>query len=191
MELKFKVNFISDEIPDEKELKELREWCNQFEKNNLLRTSSSNTLGNMSFRIEDGFIITATSLKSKENLPNDSFVRVFNYDVYKNSLYVEGNKEPSSDSIMHYLIYNTRGEINAIFHGNNDAILKNAEKLKLPITKTETEQDAMSFANAVLDVLGDNNFVVIKNHGFVALGRNMKETGELVLDILKKAQRLK
>ena len=191
MELKFKVNFISDEIPDEKGLKELKEWCNQFEKDNLLRTSSSNTLGNMSFRIEDGFIITATSLKSKENLPNDSFVRVFNYDVYKNSLYVEGNKEPSSDSIMHYLIYNTRGEINAIFHGNNDAILKNTEKLKLPITKNETEQDAMGFANAVLDVLGDNNFVVIKNHGFVALGRNMKEAGELVLDILKKAQKLK
>lgn len=191
MELKFKVNFISDEIPDEKELEELKKWCNQFEKNNLLRTSSNTTLGNLSFRIEDGFIITATSLKSKENLPNDSFVRVFNYDVYKNSLYVEGNKEPSSDSIMHYLIYNTRGEINAIFHGNNDAILKNAEKLKLSITKNETEQDAMGFANAVLDVLGDNNFVVIKNHGFVALGKNMKEAGELVLDILKKAQRLK
>jgi ribulose-5-phosphate 4-epimerase/fuculose-1-phosphate aldolase len=191
MELKFKVNFISDEVPDEKGLEELKKWCNTFEKNNLLHISSGSTLGNLSFRIEDGFVITATSLKSKENLTNDSFVAVFNYDVYKNSLYVEGTKEPSSDSIMHYLIYNTRGEINAVFHGANDLILKNAEKMKLPITKNESEQDAMGFANAVLDVLGDNNFLVIKNHGFVALGRNMKEAGELALDMLKKAQKLK
>ena len=180
---KFKIEFVSDELPDEKEIKDLMQWCGQFHKNNLNPK--------LSFRIEDGFVITADNLEPKDNLSPDSLVRVINYDVYKNVFYIEGKKEPSIDSIIHYLIYNTRDDINAIFNGNHDLILKNAEKLKLPMTKNEQPDGSMELANEVLDILGDSDFVVIRNHGFVSLGRNMKEAGQLVLDVLKKAQKFK
>lgn len=178
---KFKTEFVSDDLPDEKENKDLIQWCNQFHKNNL-RPS-------LSFRIEDGFVITANNLE--QNVSNDSLVGVINYDVYKNVFYIEGKKEPSLESIIHYLIYNTRDDINAIFNGHHDSILKNAEKLKLPITENEQPEGTMELANEVLDILRDNDFVVIRNHGFVSLGRNIKEAGELTLNVLKKAQKLK
>lgn len=178
-EQKLKINFISEEIPDDKDIEDLKNWCNQFLKNNLIDLEN-NSLG-LSFRTDDGFIITA----------KDSFVLVFNYDVYNNTLYVEGKKEPPSESIMHYLIYNTRGGMNVVFHGHHDLILKNAEKLKLPVTKNDPEPGTMEFTNEVLDIIGDNNFIVIKNHGFVSLGRTMKEAGKLALSILKKTQSLK
>jgi ribulose-5-phosphate 4-epimerase/fuculose-1-phosphate aldolase len=41
----------------------------------------------------------------------------------------------------------------------------------------------------VLEILKNNNFLVIKNHGFIALGRNMKEAGKLTLKIYKKCIR--
>jgi ribulose-5-phosphate 4-epimerase/fuculose-1-phosphate aldolase len=179
---KFKTEFVSDDLPDEKEIKDLMQWCSQFHKNNL-RPS-------LSFRIEDGFVITANNVEPN-NLSNDSLVSVINYDVYKNVFYIEGKKEPSIESIMHYLIYNTRDEVNAIFNGHHDLILKNAEKLKLPITNNEQPEGTMELANEVLDILRDNDFVVIRNHGFVSLGRNMKEAGDLVIKVLKKAQVLK
>ncbi len=179
---KFKTEFVSDDLPDEKEIKDLMQWCSQFHKNNL-RPS-------LSFRIEDGFVITANNVEPN-NLSNDSLVSVINYDVYKNVFYIEGKKEPSIESIIHYLIYNTRDEINAIFNGHHDLILKNAEKLKLPITKNEQPEGTMELANEVLDILRDNDFVVIRNHGFVSLGRNIKEAGDLAIKILKKAQTLK
>jgi hypothetical protein len=184
---KFKTNFVSDEIPDEKEIEELKKWCNEFLKNKLINPEN-NSLG-LSFRSEDEFIITGNKLK--ENLSNDCFIRVANYDVYKNSLYVEGILEPSLDALIHYLIYNTRFEVNAIFCGNDDSILKHAKELKLVETKEEIPPGSTELANEVLDVLGGNNFIVIKNYGFLSLGRNMKEAGELAIKIHQKASSLK
>ena len=178
-EQKLKINFISEEVPDDKNIKDLKNWFDKFLKNNLIDLEN-NSLG-LSFRTDDGFIITA----------KDSFVLIFNYDVYNNTLFVEGKEQPPLESIMHYLIYNTRGEMNVIFHGHHNLIVKNANKLKLPVTKNDPEPGTMEFANEVLDIIGDNNFVIIKNHGFVSLGRTMKEAGELALSILKKAQSLK
>ena len=189
--VKFKTIFLSNEAPNEKEIGELKYWCNQFHKNNLAPHSKGGSLGNLSFRIEDGFVITASGLKLKENLDNTSFVGITNYDIHKNVFYVDGVREPSSESIMHFLIYNTRNDVNAVFHGHDEIILKNTEKLKLVVTKNEQDPGTIDLANEILDVLNDNNFIVIKNHGFVSLGRTMKEAGELALRIHKKASSMK
>ncbi len=180
---KFKTNFISEEVPDDKNIEELKEWCSQFLKNKLINLEN-NSLG-LSFRTEDGFIITGNKLK--EDLSKECFVSAINYDVYNNSFYVDGLQEPSLEAIMHFLIYNTRDDVNAILCGSCDSILKNAEKMKLPITNNEQPSGTMEFANEILDILDDNNFIVIKNCGFVSLGRNMKEAGNLALNTLKKA----
>ena len=189
--VKFKTIFVSDEVPNEKEIEELKYWCNQFHKNNLTLPVNGAATGNLSCRTDDGFIITATTLKTKENLSNDCFVRVVNYDVYKNTIYAEGKQEPSCESVMHFLVYNTRGEVNAIFHGHDKSIVKNAEKLKLPVTEEEVPPGTIELANEVLSVLGNNNFIVIRNGGFVSFGKTIKEAGELAIKIHKKAQSLK
>jgi len=69
--------------------------------------------------------------------------------------------------------------------------IKNAEKLKLPVTEEEAPPGTTELANEVLAILDDNNFIVVKNGGFVSLGKNMKEAGELTLNILNKKQKLK
>ena len=186
LRIKLKTIFIDDVVPEEKKIDELKKWCDQFNNSNLTPEVDGKSSGNLSFRTEDGFIVTASGLKTKEELTKDSFVFVDNYDVYNNTFYAEGKQEPSSESIMHFLIYNTRGDIRAIFHGHNDSIVENAEKLKIPVTEEEQEPGTMEMANEVLSIIGNNNFVVIKNHGFVALGKTMKEAGELALSILKK-----
>ena len=189
--VKFKTIFVSDEAPHDKEIEELKHWCNQFHKNKLTLPIEGASTGNLSCRTEDGFIITASMLKTKENLSNDSFVRVINYDVYKNTVYAEGKREPSCESIMHFLIYNSRDDIKMIFHGHESSIVKHAEKLKLPVTEDEAPPGTIELANEVLAVLGNNNFIVIKNGGFVSFGSTMKEAGELAIKIHKKAQQVK
>ena len=184
---KFKTNFISEDIPDDKGIEDLKNWCNQFLKKKLI-TPSNNLLG-LSFRTDEDFVITGNKLK--DGLSNNSFVSVLNYDVYKNSLFVEGILEPSPEAVMHYLIYNTRFEVNAIFCGNGDSIIKHAKELKLVETSEEIPSGTVELANEVLDVLGNNNFIVIKNYGFLSLGKTMKESGELALKIHQKASSLK
>jgi len=186
--IRFNITFVSDEIPSDAKIEELKDWCERFQKNGLTPEIEGNYTGNLSFRSEEGFVITASGLKSKENLSNDCFVYVKSYDEQSNTVYIEGKRRPSSEAVMHFLIYKAREEINAIFHGHHDAIIANAEKLKLPITEREHEAGSIELADEVLRALGDKNLIVIKNHGFISLGKTMKEAGELALATLKRSK---
>jgi L-fuculose-phosphate aldolase len=188
--IRFNISFVSDEVPSDARIDELKEWSERFQRNGLTPEIEGNYTGNLSFRSKEGFVITGSGLKSKENLSNDCFVYVKSYDEQSNTVYIEGSRQPSSEAVMHFLIYKTRKEINAIFHGHNDAIIMNAEKLGFPVTEREYEPGTMELAKEVLKVLGDKNLIVLKNHGFVSLGRTMKEAGELALATLKRSKEL-
>ena len=186
--IRFNISYVSDEVPRNAKIEELKEWSEKFQKNELTPEIEGNYTGNLSFRSKEGFVITGSGLKSKENLSNDCFVYVKNYDKQSNTVYIEGRRQPSSEAVMHSLIYKTRKEVNAVFHGHNDAIIINAEKLGFPVTEREYEPGTIELAKEVLKVLGDNKLIVLKNHGFVSLGRTMKEAGELALATLKRSK---
>jgi ribulose-5-phosphate 4-epimerase/fuculose-1-phosphate aldolase len=188
--IRFNSIFVSDEIPRDPKIEELKEWCERFQRNGLTPEFEGNYTGNLSFRSREGFVITASGLKSKENLSNDCFVYVKNYDKQSNTVYIEGRRQPSSEAVMHFLIYKTRKEVDAAFHGHNNAIIMNAEKLGFPVTEKEHEPGTIELAKEVLTVLGDKNLIVLKNHGFVSLGRTMQEAGELALATLKRSKEL-
>jgi ribulose-5-phosphate 4-epimerase/fuculose-1-phosphate aldolase len=188
--IRFNISFVSDEVPSDARIDELKEWSERFQKNGLTPEFEGNYTGNLSFRSREGLVITASGLKSKENLGNDCFVYVKNYDEQANAVYVEGRRQPSSEAVMHYLIYKTRKEINAVFHGHNKAIVMNAEKLGFPVTEREHEPGTIALAKEALKVLGDNKLIVLKNHGFVSLGGTLKEAGELALAALKRGKEL-
>ncbi|UCC58117.1 MAG: class II aldolase/adducin family protein [Candidatus Bathyarchaeum sp.] len=184
--IRFNIIFVSDEIPSDIRIEELKEWSERFQRNGLTPEIEGNYTGNLSFRSEEGFVITASGLKSKENLGDDCFVYVESYDEQSNTVYVGGKRHPSSEAVMHFLIYKAREEVNAIFHGHNEVIIANAEKFKLPVTEREHEPGSRELANEVLRALGDNNLIVIKNHGFISLGKTMNEAGKQALATLRK-----
>ena len=186
--IRFNTIFVSDKISVDAKIVELKEWSEKFQKNGLTPEVEGNYTGNLSFRSGEGFVITASGLKNKENLADDCFVYVKDYDKKSNKFYVEGKKKPSSESIMHHLIYETCEDINAVFHGHNDVIVTNADKLKLPVTEKEYESGTIELAKEVMKVLGDNKVIVLKNHGFVSLGTTMKEAGELALATLNRSK---
>ena len=186
--IRFNSIFVSDQPPRDPRIEELKEWCGEFQKNKLTPEVEGNYTGNLSFRSKEGFVITVSGLKSKENLTDKCFVYVKDYEEQSNTFYVEGKKQPSSESIMHHLIYKTCEDINAVFHGHNNVIVKNAEKLKLPVTKKEYVSGTIELAKDVLKVLGDNKVIVLKNHGFVSLGTTMKEAGERALATLNRSK---
>ena len=116
------------------------------------------------------------------------FVYIQSYDEQTNTFVVEGEKKPSSESIMHHLIYVNNEDLNAVFHGHNDLIVRYAEKLKLTVTKKKFDPGSIELAKEVLKVLGDNKLIVLKDHGFVSLGTRMEEAGELALATLDEAK---
>jgi len=183
---KFKTQFLSDIVPDDPGIKELKHWCREFEKNGLMPCHAGGSFGNLSFRTgEDEFIITASGFKDPSS--KDSFVAVSSVDPEKKMVYGRGKKQPSSESMLHYMIYRKRKDINAVFHGHCEKILKNAYKIDAPSTLKEEPYGTIELAQSVLDVLGKNNFLIIKDHGFISLGESMDKAGELALKILRRA----
>lgn len=101
-------------------------------------------------------------------------------------LTVAGRHEPSSESLMHAAIYAARPAVGAVFHGHSDAILRAAGRLGLPVTQREQPYGTPAMADAVLDVLSGHSLVIMRNHGFVALGRTPAEANAAVEKLLAK-----
>jgi len=187
--VKFHTNMVGQSAPHSERINEIRKWAKIFNDNNLTPIVDGGiSCGNLSFRLKSGenkFIVTASQTGFYHELSDSDFVQVIDCNFDQKVVFALGEREPSSESMLHFAIYKSRPEVNAIFHGHSDEILANVENLKLVETVQEQPYGTAELAQEVLKVLGDNNFVVIKNHGFVSLGSSYDEAGNNALEKIK------
>jgi len=165
---KFRTVFARQEPPAEERVRELVDWCHRWARLDVV----GDTVGNLSFRTEHGFIINRTAGDLATITPAE-FVEVLRADFAARELAVAGAYEPSSESFMHAALYAARPGVHAVFHGHSAALLAAAERLGLPITQRERPYGTAALADEILDVLSANSVVIIRNHGFVAIGHSM------------------
>lgn len=167
---KFRAVFTSREAPRDPRIGELIGWCRRWARLGVV----GDTVGNLSYRTERGFIINRTAGDLGTITPEE-FVEVLRADFAMRELTVAGAHEPSSESLMHAALYAARPAIHAVFHGHNAALLDAAGRLGLPVTQRERPYGTPALADEILDVLSAHPLVVMRNHGFVAVGRTMAE----------------
>ena len=186
--VKFKVRFVSRDIPSDERVSQLRSWCVCFNESGLTPKfeGTGRSLGNLSFRIkadDPAFVITGSTLSSKEELAPGDFVTVLNSDPERKIVLAAGTRDPSSESMMHHEIYTRRNEIGAIFHGHDREITASAALLGLPETGKEEPSGTTQLLSEVMKILDAGNFLIMKNHGFLSLGKTMDEAGNLAMEI--------
>ena len=189
--IRFKVNFKKINAPQNSKILELIKWFKFFRETNLAPIENGQAGGNLSFRIEKNklpFIITGTQIGLQKNIDNSMFVKVLDCNFDKKTIEIEGLREPSSESFLHYAIYKSRPDVNAIFHGHSKEILRSISQggiqnhsltnFAIPCTKEEVPYGSIELVDSVLEVLKkDTNFMIIKNHGFLSFGKTMQEAG--------------
>jgi len=186
---KFRTEFVGEETPDDPRIEELRFWCSEFHRFNLAPLHKYGACGNLSFRTAAGdpsFIITASGTAFHERPDRESFVKVRTVDLEQGIVYAEGKKRPSSESMLHFAVYRAREDIQAVFHGHSPEILARASEMNLVVTEREDPYGSPELVQSVLQVLKENFFVVIRKHGFIALGETMQAAGERALHIYRK-----
>lgn len=188
--VKFNVNYVGKNIPQFNKNKELKQWYKVFRNKNLAPVINGQAGGNLSYRIneqEKPFVITGSQISLDTNLDNTMLVKVLDCYFDKKIIDVEGTRNPSSESFLHHAIYQKRPDINAIFHGHSTSILDNYKKENIICTKKEVPYGSIKLVNSVLEILDSKiNFLIIKNHGFIALATNMQKAGKLSVEILLK-----
>lgn len=167
--VKFKVIHLPAEEADDPRIEELI----RIGKELAARGFCPKNCGNMSFRVPDGFVITPVRASLGDLKPKD-FVLVKDVDIGKKKVFVAGKAEPSSEAMMHFLIYGARPEISVIFHGH---------ALDLPnavTTKKSYPYGTLESARSAVEVLKDRDLVILKDHGFVAVGKTAAEVFQRV-----------
>lgn len=185
--VKFKVEFIGRDVPTDPRVDRLRDWCVRFNELGLTPTlaGAGRSLGNLSFRLREdelAFVITGSTLSTKETMAPNDFVTVLYSDLDERAVYAAGTRDPSSESMMHYEIYRRRPDVMAIFHGHDRAITAGAAVLGVPETAVEQPSGTPELLEQVLQILGRAAFLVMKNHGFLSLAGTMDEAGQQAVD---------
>jgi ribulose-5-phosphate 4-epimerase/fuculose-1-phosphate aldolase len=178
--VKFNTVFLRRQVVDSVSITELGYWCHQFHRTGLTPLYKGKSQGNLSFRCNGSFIVTASGLGPKDNLSPECFVRVVGCDIGRMKVYAIGLREPSSESMLHYRIYELKKEIKAVFHGHAPSLLEYGERLGLPVTGEWYPYGSLELVRSVESLL-DHNFVILRGHGFLALGNSMNEAGNLAL----------
>ncbi len=186
----FRTVFIDRKLPKSAKSTEIRFWGKIFSDLSLAPSYGEGSHGNMSFRFHKGCIITATRTDLK-NLDEGDFVEIVDCVKEKNEMivYCKGKREPSTDSFIHFLIYQERPDIQCILHGHDDLVLEKAAALKISQTESEKESGSLELFREIKRALGRRNYLIVKNHGILSFGRTVREAGDRALRVHERAMR--
>ncbi|WP_407432229.1 class II aldolase/adducin family protein [Methanobrevibacter sp.] len=169
----------------------LIEVCNNLYDKQLVSGKS----GNVSIRLGDYIAITPT-LKAINGLNEEDIVLV---DM-KSNILTKGN--PSSEIGMHLGIYNKRKDVNAIIHTHSPYTTGFAfsnKKIKRLEGFGEIKNQYLSsieyekpgskdLAEKASEGIKKEDVLILKNHGFICVGKNLKETESLAVFIEESAK---
>lgn len=106
-------------------------------------------------------------------------------------------RKPTSEWEIYWGIFRERLDVNAILHGHDLFALETAERLRetypneVGLTKSVTESGSAEFRDEILEILTPKNkYLIGREHGFFALGKNFEETGMLSLEYRSKANEI-
>lgn len=140
--------------------------------------------GNISARLGDKVYIKPSGYAFEELKPED-YVAI---DVNTGEL-LEGDKKPSCEYPSHLACYRTRPDVQAVVHAHPPlaiGIINAGEEIR-PLTPDFVAYvgkvahlpfiipAGQELGDAVASVIGQHNAVLLRNHGVITVGRNLKE----------------
>jgi len=182
--VKFSHTQISRSFHYDHRLELLNRWVYLFTELGLAPLHSSGAYGNQSYRTSDSsFVITRSGMSPQNSLDVENYVYIKGFDDISGTFTTEGISPPSSESFLHYVLYKSKPHIHSIMHGHSSLLCSYAKHLKIPVTEHYHDYGTPELAEAALQISeGPIDFFVLKDHGFVALGKDIKTAGELTLD---------
>ena len=193
---------VSDNITEN--TSDLAGVCNELAAMDLLSTYSGTSIigsnGNVSKRNGTGVTITATQLPSKENLEPADFVTIEKCTHVE--AYYHGSRLPSSECLMHWHLYESFPETQAIIHVHESNELlysdfgqKRWDELKIAETARSAEGSTIEVGYTAAETFTEGFlYVVLKHHrpewdlqrtGAVILGNSLEEAYKRTITIHK------
>lgn len=164
-------------------MEELNTWVHVLGELGLAPVHPEGAYGNHSCRVSSTtFVITCSGMVPSRDMRRSNYCEL-SYQEKDEVFLVRGQREPSSESFLHLLIYRNFPDVNAIMHGHSSLLNEFGRQLGLAETEKELPYGTKELAYAAMQILGPQApFILMKNHGFVATGPGIDQTAKTVLD---------
>ncbi len=172
---------VPPDLLDDLRLMRLAGWGKRLADSGL----SPGASGNMSCRTEGGFLITRTGVALAE-IETDDWVLVSGVDHDADGrvvVYSRAPHEPSKDSSVHAALYERLPEAKTVFHFHVGSLDDLTGQLGVPSASTyypAGTRESMEEIQRFLDGHLATRYFVLVDHGIVAWGESIDETGGLV-----------
>lgn len=190
--VKFNCSRTSSSFNYDEKLENLNQWVFLLTELGLAPLHKTGAYGNQSYRTSSpSFIITRSGMYPQKELNFKNYVHVTGLDTENNTFITEGVAVPSSESFLHNILYRTLPHINAIFHGHSSLLGRYAQHLDIPVTKQYHDYGTPELADSALQMTKQgHDFFILKDHGFISLGKDLETAGKMTLDYYLKLIRL-
>lgn len=156
------------------------------------------TWGNVSMRIGEHIILTPSKIEYDIMRIEDLVILNLDGNV------VEGERLPTSEKEVHRQIYLARDDIKAVIHAHTPkamavsalpismvpCIVEEMSQLlggRIPLTRQYIcAEKHLELGHAAAESIGNKNGVILRNHGPVACGRDLKEAA-LSVEVMERA----
>jgi ribulose-5-phosphate 4-epimerase/fuculose-1-phosphate aldolase len=184
--VKFSYQATAHSFPYDDRLTSLNHWSWMLGQLGLTPLHAKGAYGNQSYRTTGlSFIITRSGMIPTAELQLENFCLVDRYDHHQNCFYGRGQHNPSSESYLHYCLYQALPHICAIFHGHSELLDHNARFLGIPETSKFHPYGTVALAHSAVELARANaEAFILKSHGFVVLGENINAAGKTTLNYL-------
>ena len=164
-------------------------WATRFAELGFTPSYGPGDHGNLSCRTEQGCLITARETVKARLTPKD-FVEVLGREELSGRprLLCRGLRLPSTDALVHLRVYDTRPDVRAVLHGHDASTLTKAAELDLPVTTHSAAVPSMALIDDVCQLIRQQDYLLLRDHGFLAVGRSIDEAGELVRRLCSRAR---
>lgn len=186
--VKFSFKQIADFCPEHHLTPLLDHWVLLLSQLGLSPIHSSGAYGNQSFRTSgNSFIITRAGMFPTNRFDPANYTLVQSFNRKDCSFTTKGASPPSSESFLHQLIYEQHQDIQAIFHGHSELLNRWAGQLDVAVTDRFYDYGTIELAESALTVMQKGcSFFILKDHGFVSVGKTLDEAGKQALSYYQK-----
>ena len=169
-------------------LADIIRWGRAFDRLGLAPSYGTGSHGNVSIRTAQGCLMSATRT-FLGTITAAQFVEVVRCDVTTQPATVEyrGALLPSTDSLIHWHLYQWRPEVACVLHAHDALVLEHAAALNLSQTPREADAGSSELLT-MIKPLAHHPYFLVKRHGFVATGRTADEAGALALAAHQQAE---
>jgi L-fuculose-phosphate aldolase len=153
-------------------------YCGKLIGKNGLSVGSG---GNLSIKVPGGMLVTSTG-SALDNLHADEII--FVAEANRENVYFFGLKDPSSESINHWTIYEEMPDVKAIAHVN----VGPKEDKNIPTTLEEIPYGTIELGLNIMPLLKKTNVAFLKDHGVVTIGQSLLEATTLLIESADKSK---